>query len=199
MQDLLDAGNWDHPDAAVIAALAAATQLSKSTVADLAPEVHGLNIEGLAAYPGVTDRLILGLRNPQAGADAILLTLLNPADVVAGATAHFGEVIELSLGGRGVRGLTWSDALGAMVMIGGPIADAGTVELFTWSGDPQVAPVAIQALTSPASTAAEAVVAYPGSRDIQVLFDEGALLAGGTECKKLATASQRFVDQIIRL
>lgn len=201
LTDLLDAANWDHPDTAILGQLAAATELSQASVADLAPEVHGLNIEGLARDPSATnpDRLILGLRNPQAGSAALLITLLNPDDVVAGQTAHFGEVVELALGGRGVRGLTWADALNQMVVIGGPIADAGTVELYTWSGDPVSAPIAVQALTGAALTAAEAVVAYPGSRDLQVLFDDGGESVSGTACKKLSVSQQRFVDQIVRL
>jgi hypothetical protein len=201
--DLLDAANWDQPDQAVIAQLAAATQLTKSTVASLAPEASGLNIEGLAAYPSASapNRLILGLRNPHAANQAILITLLNADAAITGAPAHFGQVIELDLGGLGVRGLTWSDALGAMLVIGGPVADDGAIELFTWSGDPASAPVVVQALSSPSLTAAEAVVAYPGpgTTDVQVLFDAGGQLTNGTACKDLSASAQAFTDQTIHL
>lgn len=197
--DLLSAANWDQPNTTVIAAIAAATQLGKSTVANLAPEVNGLNIEGLAAYPSAStpNRLIFGLRNPHDSNKAILITLLNADAAIAGATAHFGQVIELDLGGLGVRGLTWSTALGQMLIIGGPIADSGAVQLFTWSGDPAAAPVLVQALPSPSLTTAEAVVTYPGTSDVQILFDAGGQLINGTACKDVSASSQSFTDQTI--
>jgi len=169
-------------------------------VADLAPEVDGLNIEGLAWYPSPTtpERLLLGLRNPHAGGDAILVTLLDPAAVIAGGTAHFGEVITLDLGGLGVRGLAWSAAHDAMLILGGPSADAGVVRLFRWSGDPAVPPTLVQDTVGPPGTA-EAVVPYPGSKDVQILFDAGGVLTGGTECKKLSTSAQSFTDQIVHV
>jgi len=199
--DLLDPANWDHPDAAILAQLAAASQLSVASSPDLAPELHGLNIEGLASDPSPThpDRLVIGLRNPKAGGRAIAITLLNPATAIAGGTAHFGEVLALDLGGLGIRGMAWSDTLAALLILGGPEADVGPVRLFTWSGDPATPPVAVQDIVAPPGTAAEAIVPYPGTRDVQVLFDEGALLVGGNECKKLARSAQSFTDQIIHL
>jgi len=86
-----------------------------------------------------------------------------------------------------------------MLVIGGPIADDGPVRLYTWSGDPASAPVVVQTLTSPALTAAEAVVTYPGTRDVQVLFDNGGQVINGTTCKKLAASAQSFTDQIVHL
>jgi hypothetical protein len=142
---------------------------------------------------------VIGLRNPLSAGRALLVTLLNPAEVIAGATAHFGEAIALDLRGLGVRGLAWSDALHAMLVIGGPIADAGPVRLFTWSGDPASAPVAVQDLVGPAATAAEAVVPYPGTTDVQVVFDLGGLDVSGTTCKKLAASAQSFTDQIVHV
>lgn len=199
--DLLVAANWDHPDAAVIAQLAAATRLDVASDPDLAPEVHGLNLEGLAAdpTPGNPERLVLGLRNPKAGGLAILVTLLNPGAVIAGAPARFGEVIRLDLGGLGVRGLAWSDALGKLVILAGPEADVGPVRLYTWSGDPLAAPVVVQDVVAPALAAAEAIVTYPGTKDVQILFDQGGQLVGGKACKKLATSAQAFTDTIVHL
>jgi hypothetical protein len=93
LDDLLDPARWDQPDLDVIAALDAASQLSRPTVPALAPELAGLNIEGLAAWPSPTnpDRLVIGLRNPHAAGRAILVSLLNPAAVVAGAPAHWAR------------------------------------------------------------------------------------------------------------
>jgi hypothetical protein len=199
--DLLDAANWDHPDAAILAALQASAQLSRSSDPSLAPEAQGLNIEGLGSYPSPTnpERLLLGLRNPRASRRAIFVTLVNPAQVIAGGVARFGEVIQLDLGGLGVRGLAWSDAHQALLIIGGPQADVGAVRLFTWSGDPASTPVAVQDLVGPTGTAAEAVVPYPGTKDVQILFDAGGLLVNGTECKKLSPSAQSSSDVIVHV
>jgi hypothetical protein len=86
-----------------------------------------------------------------------------------------------------------------MLVIAGPQADAGPVQLFTWSGDPAIAPVFVQDLVSPAATAAESVVAYPGTKDVQILFDFGGLVSSGTECKKRSRSAQSFTDQIIHV
>jgi hypothetical protein len=109
------------------------------------------------------------------------------------------EAIQLDLGGLGVRGMAWSDAHQALLIIGGPLGDIGPVRLFKWSGDPASAPVAVQDLVSPAGTAAEAVVPYPGTKDVQILFDSGGLLIGGTECKKLPSSSRSFTDVIVHV
>ncbi|HEX7841156.1 MAG TPA: DUF3616 domain-containing protein [Kofleriaceae bacterium] len=201
LDDLLDAANWDHPDPAIIAALQAASQLSRASDPNLSPEVQGINIEGLASYPSPTnpDRLIIGFRNPQASGRAILVTLLNPAQVIAGGFARFGEAIQLDLGGLGVRAMAWSDAHQALLLIGGPVADVGAVRLFKWSGDPASTPTIVQDLVGPAATAPEAVVPYPGTKDVQILFDFGGLLINGTECKKLSASAQSFTDVIVHV
>jgi hypothetical protein len=201
LTDLLDARRWDHPDPAILAALAAAAQPTRTSDPSLSPEVNGLNIEGLASDPSPSnpERLVIGLRNPHAGGRALLVTLTNPAQVIAGAPAQFGEAIALDLGGLGVRGLAWSDAHQALLILGGPPADAGAVRLFTWSGDPAAPPVVVQDVVGPAGTAAEAIVPYPGTRDVQLVFDFGALVVGGTACKKLATSAQSFTDVIVHV
>jgi hypothetical protein len=201
LDDMLDAASWEHPDLALLDALDAATQLWLPSVAELAPEVNGLNIEGLASDPSPTnpDRLIIGLRNPRDNGRAILVTLLNPGEVIAGGFARFGEAVRLDLGGLGVRSIAWSDAHQALLVIGGPGADTGPVRLFKWSGDPASAPVAIQDLVGPDGAAAEAVVPYPGTKDVQILFDEGGRLIGGTACKKLSSSSQSFTDLIVHV
>jgi hypothetical protein len=201
LEDMLDAASWDHPDLAILDALQAATQLWLPSVADLAPEVNGLNIEGMASYPSPTDpdRLIIGLRNPGANERAILVTLLNPGEVIAGGFARFGEAVRLDLGGLGVRSIAWSDAHQALLVVGGPVGNVGPVRLFKWSGDPASAPVVIQDLVGPDGAAAEAVVPYPGTKDVQVLFDEGGRRIDGTACKRLSSSAQSFTDQIVHV
>lgn len=196
VEDLLDARNWDAPDAALLAQLASATRLDVDRDPDLAPEAGGLNIEGLAVDRAHGDRLVIGLRNPTAGGRAIVVTLLDADAAIAGAPAHFGQALELDLGGFGIRALTWSDALGRLLVLGGPAGDGGPVRLYSWDG---VTTTLLQAIPAAPLAAAESLVAYPGTRDVQILFDAGGVLTGSTECKKLATSAQSFTDQVIQL
>lgn len=85
------------------------------------------------------------------------------------------------------------------MILAGPEADVGPVRLYTWSGDPLAAPSLVQEVVAPALTAAEAIVTYPGTKDVQILFDQGGQLVGGKECKKLATSAQAFTDVIVHL
>jgi hypothetical protein len=127
------------------------------------------------------------------------VTLLNPGEVIAGGFARFGEAVQLDLGGMGVRSIAWSEAHQALLIVGGPPADVGPVRLFKWSGDPASAPAIVRDLLGPGGTAAEAVVPYPGTKDVQILFDQGGQLIDGVECKQLPSSSQTFTDQILRV
>jgi hypothetical protein len=51
----------------------------------------------------------------------------------------------------------------------------------------------------PAASAPESIVAYPGSRDVQVLFDQGDHAAGGGVCKDASESEQAFGDTIIHV
>jgi hypothetical protein len=200
LADMLDAANWTTPDTALITLLTSTTQFGKGTDANLAPEVGGTNIEGLAALPSATvpGRLVIGFRNPQSGTSAVLVTLLNADAVLTGAKASFGESIKLDLGGLGVRAMAWSPAHQALLIVAGAKA-AGAFRLYRWSGDPQVAPVAVQDLTPPADRNPEAIVAWPGTLDVQILYDQGDLSIGGTTCKLAPVADQYFSDQIVHV
>ena len=45
----------------------------------------------------------------------------------------------------------------------------------------------------------EAIVPYPGTKDVQVMFDQGDTLVNGVICKDVTAAERRFVDAIIRV
>ncbi|QSQ24405.1 DUF3616 domain-containing protein [Pyxidicoccus parkwayensis] len=198
LKDMLDAANWLQPDAAVISLLNDRSRLSEATVPSLAPKLNGTNVEGLAALPA--GGLAIGFRNPQVGTNALLVTLTNPDAVLTGTRAKFGQAIQLNLGGAGIRGMAWSDAHQAVLILSGPRDEsAGPYALWKWSGDASSAPVKVVDLAAPSESGPEAVIPYPGTKDVQVVFDMGAHLVSGTECKDLSASSQSFTDVVLHV
>ena len=201
LEDLLSSGNWTTPNTSLISAISKASKLSDDSDSDLAPEKNGTNIEGLAAYPSATSpgRLAIGFRNPEPGSRAIIVTLTNADAVFGGAKAHFGEAIELDLGGLGIRGMAWSEAHAAMLILAGPHDSGGPFRLYKWSGVASAAPTLVKTLTPPSDASAEVVIPYPGTKDVQVLFDMGDSNVGGDSCKDASSASRFFTDAIVHV
>ena len=204
LDQMLVAANWTTPNTAVIATLTAASNLGTSTVVNLAPLAGGTNIEGLALAPTASrpKQLLIGFRSPMQGANAIVVSLLNGDDVLAGSTtAKFGEATLLNLGGLGIRAMTWSPLHGAVLLIAGPVDDAaGPFRLFKWSGSAADLPVIIQDITNvPSSSAPESIITYPNTRDVQILFDQGDHDISGDACKDVDSADQLFSDTIVHV
>jgi hypothetical protein len=156
----------------------------------LTPEAPGaFNIEGLAATPDGT--LLIGLRNPAPRGMALVIPLLNPAEVVEGSRAKFGEAFELDLGGMAIRSM---ELVGlAYMIVAGPPADHGEFALYRWSGEREEQPV--QLLHAPFDgVRPEALFAVPGTRMVQVLSDDG-----GEHVKQMAEDEQTFRSVCIRL
>jgi hypothetical protein len=203
LEQMLVAANWTTPNTAVIATLAAASSLSTSSDANLAPMANGTNIEGLAWAPTTArpNQLLIGFRNPQQGGAAIVVSLLNAAEVLTGATAQFGEATLLDLGGLGIRAMSWSPLHAAVLLIAGPRTDAaGPFRLFKWSGADADLPVVVQDITGvPSASAPEAIVVYPNTRDVQILFDQGDHDVSGDACKDADESDQWFGDTIVHV
>ena len=203
LDQMLLAQYWTRPDAAVIATLTAASNLGRATDPSLAPLAGGTNIEGLAWLPSTArpNQLLIGFRNPLQAGKAIVVSLLNADAVVDGVTAQFGEAILVDLGGLGIRGMAWSPAHDAVLLIGGPQTDAaGPFRLFKWSGAAADAPIAVADITGvPTASSPEAIVAYPGSRDVQILFDQGDHDVGGAVCKNADESLRVFGDLIMHV
>jgi len=200
LTDLLDASRWRTPDPTLLSALQAATRLDQQTVASLAPKDQGLNLEGLARAPSMDapERLVIGLRNPRPNGRAIAVSLLNPAALAAGGAALFGEATPLDLGGLGIRGLAWSEAAGAVIVLAGPHdGAAGPFRIYRWSGAPGAAAVLVTTLSPPANAHPEAIVTYPGTADLQVLFDSDDVVTAGTTCKDGPAGDREFSDLIV--
>ena len=197
LQAMLVAANWNAPDPAVIAALDAASKLADASEPVLAPEQQGTNIEGLAARGA---ELLIGFRNPRPGGRALVVSLTNPGAAVAGQTPRFGGAPALDLGGLGIRGMAWSEAHGAGLVLAGPHdGGAGPFRIYKWSGVLGEAPSLVGPITAPALSAPEAIVPYPGTKDVQIVFDQGDTLVNGVGCKDAPAASRRFVDAIVRV
>jgi hypothetical protein len=195
LDNMLDSANWTAPDASLLQILKDASRLDKATVAKLAPEKEGINIEGLAAWPSAQhpNRLAIGLRNPRWNNAAIVVTLLNPDEVVTGATAKFGQAHALDLGGLGIRSLTAQD--GGLFVLAGPSDGAsGPFSVYTWDG--VSAATALVALPQ-SEGSPEALLLYEGTRYLQVLVDQGDKSVGGVVCKDAATNDRSFSDVVV--
>lgn len=152
------------------------------------PEADGgLNIEGLAAT--ADGKLLIGLRNPLTQQRALIIPLDNPDHVISGQRAHFGEPFELNLGQRGIRSI---ERLGTgYLIVAGPTGDNGSFTLFRWSGVRGDAPSQISAVELK-DLRPEALLTIPGGNRVQLLSDDGGVVIGGIECKKMPASDQTF-------
>ena len=116
---------------------------------DLAPKKHGFNIEGMAATPDGRS-LLIGMRNPTRGGKALVFPIENAAHLLRTATASaaLGRVLELDLGGRGIRDITWSPAHQEYLIIGGQADDESPgpgFAVFRWTGQEDAKPRPVSA------------------------------------------------------
>jgi hypothetical protein len=96
----------------------------------------GMSVEGLAWDPR-GGRLLLGLRSPTPGGQALVIPL-KPRDP-RGALSHdnleVGEAIRLPLGGLGIRGIEYDAPAGAYRLIAGAPEDQGKTDFGLWEWD----------------------------------------------------------------
>ncbi|MGH9838245.1 MAG: DUF3616 domain-containing protein [Blastocatellia bacterium] len=117
--------------------LANITDNSLKVAANAAGVDGGLNIEGIAWDPN-EGRLLLGLRSPQVGKNAAILPLRlrDPQGAFATANLQVETPIYLSLGGQGVRDITYDARLRTFLIISGmPETEQKTdFGVWEWSG-----------------------------------------------------------------
>lgn len=150
-------------------------------------EGEGLNIEGLAAGPeGV---LWIGFRSPVPDGLAVVVPLLNPDGVMQGHPPRFGSLIALDLGGLGIRDLARVGT--RYLVLAGPAVGGGRHRLFLWDG-PGVRPVELRK-SIPKGLSPEGIVVddLPGSRDAELLDDDGSRRLGGVRCEDLRDRARR--------
>ena len=156
----------------------------------LTPEADGaFNIEGLAAT--AQGGVLIGLRNPAPRGMALVIALLNPAEVIDGARALLGDAIELDLGGLAIRSMELVND--AYIIVAGAPADQGHFSLFQWSGIAQDKVVAI-AHDHFGELRPEALFAIPGTGKLQILSDDG-----GDHVKGMPESEQSFQSVTVTL
>lgn len=176
------------------------------TIADLAPEKNGLNIEGLADG-GDGRSLLVGMRSPLADSHAILVALENAAAVVeTGAEPQMSAPFMLDLGGRGIRSIEHVPARGDYLIVAGPSGDGGTdFDLYSWSGRRGDRPSRItgvaELLRGLDRFRPEAMLVDAPGKRVLLISDDGDLpLRGGTvPCKNLELGAREFRSVILVL
>ncbi len=178
------------PYTTLLTDLLAAPLLAPLKLADAAERAAeaegGFNIEGLAAGPDGS--LLIGLRNPVPRGQALLIPLLNPADLVQGhGPARFGAAVPLDLGGRGVRSI---DRVGSGYLIAaGPTGDDGSFAVYRWSGNAADAPVLLKLELG--TLRPEALFAWP-DHVVTLLSDDGGVKVGKKACKDADPRKRSF-------
>jgi Protein of unknown function (DUF3616) len=149
---------------------------------------NALNIEALCATP--EGHLLIGFRNPIPKGRALLVPLLNPAEVSEGKQARIGDPLQLDLGGLGIRSLARVE--NRYFLIAGAFDGRGQSHLYEWNGGPDAPrqlPRAELAGLNP-----EAIEAIPGGgvTRLLVVSDDGTLKIGGEDCKAVADPNLKY-------
>jgi hypothetical protein len=173
--------------------------IDPNEIPDLAPKDEGLNIEGLcAAHDG--NSVLIGFRNPRPKSEGkkmgLIIRLNNPeAVVLRGEVPDFSPPLGLDLDGYGIRSMEYSPTLGQYLIMAGsqkagsekPVQTLYKYHMptgqLTWLADfPFITP--------------EAMFQFPGSNEIHLLSDDGALLVdtpdGPIENKYLPKEQRTF-------
>lgn len=104
----------------------------------LAPKKRGFNIEGLTTTRD-SEILLIGVRNPQRDGKALLFELAGFDRFLQDDPSQLalGKLIEIDLGGRGIRGIAWSAAHGSYIIAAGQVdddTDGPGFALYKWDG-----------------------------------------------------------------
>lgn len=137
----------------------------------------GLNIEGLEISPD-QQQMLVGFRSPLRDGRALIAIVENH-----GAIFDSGEapriapaLVELDLGGHGIRGMSYVSALGAYLVIGGPVSrEPADFDLWRWSGQPGAAAQRLSVPGLPGFEKAEGVspAVIGGAARIVIVSDDG--------------------------
>ena len=163
-------------------------QFNLRAALSLPPKTPGaLNIEGLAATP--EGHLLLGFRNPVPQGKALIVTVLNPNELLEGKAARFGEPQLIELGGNGIRSIErWRDGY---LIVAGSVDGKGQSHLYEWRGDGD-APEPIRNVDfSGINPEAISVIDSNGGSELLVVSDDGTRKVNGVECKKLKDPMQK--------
>jgi len=142
----------------------------------------GLNIEALELSAD-QNRLMIGFRSPLQARRALIAYLDNPQGLFERAEAPriAPKLASLDLGGHGLRGMAYVQALGGYLLLSGPVAkEEVQFGLWFWSGRPQEAPRPVSADGLPGFEHAEGVTAavVQGRDHILIVSDDGSRSEG---------------------
>jgi len=151
-------------------------------------ETNALNIEGLCT--GTNGELLIGFRNPIPNGRALIVPLRNPAELLQGKRARFGDPILLDLDGRGVRDMAFVNS--RYLIIAGSYDGKGHSHLYEWSGGTN-APTTVPGVPFKGSNP-EALVLYPDTppNEFQVLSDDGTRKLDGEDCKTIKDPTHKW-------
>src|SRR5262245_471387 len=141
----------------------------------------GLNIEGIAWDPN-NERLLLGLRSPQIGGQAVLIPIklrdLRGPFKIENLKIDDIKVIILSLGGQGVRDITYDSHLKNFLIISGaPETEQRTdFGLWEWNGEPDSKPAKLMTLEGDKKPEGVTSVTINGRSYAFVVGDAGSYL-----------------------
>jgi hypothetical protein len=141
----------------------------------------GLNIEGIAWDPN-NERLLLGLRSPLFGDQAMLIPIKLRDPYGPFTIDNLGidapRVIVFPLGGHGVRDITYDTRLHNFLIISGAPENVRKTDfaLWEWSGQPGVSPVRLMALDEKAKPEGLDVATINGRSFVFVVGDAGGYL-----------------------
>jgi len=153
--------------------------IDTSEIPDLAPKDEGLNIEGLSTSADGSFMLI-GFRNPRPKSEGkklgLILRLNNPeAVVLRGEAPDFSPPIGLDLDGYGIRSMEYSPTLGQYLIVAGS-QKAGSEKPVQVLYKYHMATGVLTKLADFPYITPEAMFQFPGSREIHLLSDDGAIL-----------------------
>lgn len=155
--------------------------IDQGSIADLAPKVNGLNIEGLCTTSD-GNKMLIGFRNPRPWVEAenenmaLVITLANPeAVVLAGATPILEAPILIDLNGLGIRSIEYSNNIGEYLIVAGS-HQSGEDEPVQYLYNYDFAVQDRDLLATFSDITPEAIFQFPGANEINVLSDDGTRL-----------------------
>ncbi|WP_191963651.1 Pycsar system effector family protein [Neisseria zalophi] len=149
------------------------------------------NIEGLA-YDPRSNNLLLGFRDPEFNEKSMIIYIDNPKAVFESKEQpHFSNVVFLDIKGGGIRSLNYDPVLKAFIMTNEVKDEDGSKfsQFWTWNGDPEAAPKAVDLPNLRHLTNVEAVdsIKINGQPRLIFMSDEG-------DVDKKLTAKYMIVD-----
>jgi len=140
----------------------------------------GFNIEGLS-FDVTKQKLLIGLRSPLAGDNAIIIVLENPLVVFDhNETPRISDtLIELDLGGGGIRALSYDQHLGGYLILSRK--QGKKFKLWLWSGDTDESPQRLQVPDVKNLRHAEGITPVrlqDGQTGILIVSDDGDVVKG---------------------